>query len=188
MMNRDVALRSQLVDQLLDGTWSDNLVGLALNDDPRRRAGRKETEIVHVGRRCDRDESPDFGPPHEELHPDPGAKAHARNPGRFRFGMDLLHPVERRGGVAELADAIVENALALSDSPEIEAQRRKAALDERLIKQLDDLVVHRTARLGVRVQNQRDRRPWTGTWVKTTFEASLGTGKYDFGHEKWRCS
>ena len=52
-----------------------------------------------------------------------------------------------RGGVAELADAVVEHALALPDSAEVEAQRGKAAPNESLVQQLDDLVVHRAAGL-----------------------------------------
>ena len=54
-----------------------------------------------------------------------------------------------RGGVGQLADAVVEHALALADAAEIEAQRREAALDEGLVEQLDDLVVHRAAGLRV---------------------------------------
>ena len=63
--------------------------------------------------------------------------------------MDALDPIERRSGVAELADAIVEHALALADTAEIEAQSRKSAADKGLVEQLDDLVVHRPAGLRV---------------------------------------
>src|SRR3546814_4771929 len=55
----------------------------------------------------------------------------ARDPRRLRLGMDRLHPVERRGGVAQFADAIVERALAAADAAEVEAQHRETARDER---------------------------------------------------------
>ena len=54
----------------------------------------------------------------------------------------------------ELADAVVERALALADAAEVEPQGREAALDEGLVEQLDDLVVHRAAGLRMRVQDQ----------------------------------
>jgi hypothetical protein len=44
--------------------------------------------------------------------------------------MDRLHPVERAGGVRQLANAVVEAALAAADAAEIEAQRGEAAADE----------------------------------------------------------
>ena len=82
----------------------------------------------------------------------------------------------------QLADAVVEHALALADAAEVEAQRREAAPDEGLVEQLDDLVVHRPARLRVRVEDQRDRRARAGAGMETAFEAALGAGKNDFGH------
>ncbi len=82
----------------------------------------------------------------------------------------------------QLADAVVEHALALADAAEVEAQRREAALDEGLVEQLHDLVVHRAAGLRVRMEDQRDRRAGAGAGVETAFEASLGAGKNDFGH------
>jgi len=97
--------------------------------------------------------------------------------------MDRLHPIESAGGIGELADAVVEHALALADASKIEAQGRKAALDERLVEQLDDLVVHRSAGLRMRMQDQRNGRAGTGAGMETSFEASLGSWKDDFGHE-----
>ena len=96
--------------------------------------------------------------------------------------MDLLDPVERAGRVGKLADAVVEHALALADAAEIEAQGRKAAADEGLVEQLDDLVVHRPAGLRVRMENHRDRRAGPGPGVEAAFEAALGTWENDFGH------
>src|SRR3546814_19761104 len=62
------------------------------------------------------------------------------------LGMDRLHPVERRRGVAQLADAVVERPLAAPDAAEVEAQCREAARDEALVHRLGDAVVHRAAR------------------------------------------
>src|SRR3546814_20741548 len=94
---------------------------LALDDDAGGGAGGEEGEVVHVRRRRDRDEAAHCRAAHQELHADPRAEADARHPGRLCFGMDLLHPVERRGGVRKLPDAVVEHALALADASEIEA-------------------------------------------------------------------
>src|SRR3546814_20345432 len=86
----------------------------------------------HVRRRRDRQEASDFVAAHQQLHADPRAEAEARDPRRLRLGMDRLHPVERRGGVAQFADAIVERALAAADAAEVEAQHRETARDEAL--------------------------------------------------------
>src|SRR3546814_9587182 len=75
----------------------------------------------------------------------------------LRLGMDRLHPVERRRGVAQLADAVVERPLAAPDAAEVEAQCREAARDEALVHRLGDAVVHRAAALRVRVQDQRNQ-------------------------------
>src|SRR5436190_11098786 len=128
VIDRDVALRPELVDQLLDGARSDDFVGLALDDDAGGGAGRQKAEVVHVRGRRDRNEALDFGPAHQQLHADPGAEANARNPGRLGFRMDALYPVEGACSIRQLADAIVEHALALADSAEIESQRRESAL------------------------------------------------------------
>ena len=82
----------------------------------------------------------------------------------------------------KFADAVVEHALALADAAEIEAQGRKAALDEGLVEQLDDLVVHRPAGLRVRMEDQRDRRARAGAGMETAFEAAFGARENHFGH------
>ena len=84
--------------------------------------------------------------------------------------------------VGQFADAVVEHALALADSAEVEAQGGEAAADERLVEQLHDLVVHRAAGLRVRMEDHRDRRARARTGVETAFETALGTGENDFGH------
>src|SRR3954452_12846849 len=132
VIDRDVALRPQLVDELLYRARSDDFVGFALDDDARGRAGGEEAEVVHVGGRRDRDEASDLRTAHQQLHAYPGAEADPRDPCGLRFGMDRLNPVERGCRVGKLADAIVEHTLALADPAEVEPQGRKAALDEGL--------------------------------------------------------
>ena len=124
------------------------------------------------------------GPAHQQLHADPGAEAEAADPGRLRLGMDRLHPVERRGGVAKLADAVVEHALALADAAEVEAQGGEAAPDEGLVERQHDRIVHRAAALRVRVEDHRDRRARARAGAETAFETALGAGKDDFGHKR----
>src|SRR5690606_32047183 len=106
----------------------------------------------------------------------------ARDPGGLRLGMDRLHPVERARRVAELADAVVEAALAAADAAEIEAQRGEPAVDESLVQPLDDAVVHRPAPLRVRMEDHRHRRARARRGGITAFEAAFGAGKNDGGH------
>lgn len=96
--------------------------------------------------------------------------------------MEALHPIERRGGVGQLADAVVERALALAHAAKVEAQRGEAAPLERLVEFLDDAVVHRAARIGMRVQDHGDGRTRTRSGSETAFEATFGAGENDFGH------
>ena len=70
----------------------------------------------------------------------------------------------------------------LSDAAEIEAQGCKAALDEGLVEQLDDLVVHRPAGLRVGMEDQGNRGAGAGAGMKASFEAPLRAGENHFGH------
>ena len=72
-------------------------------------------------------------------------------------GMQRLDPVERRGGIGKLADAVVEIALAPPDAAKIEAQAGEAALLEHVEHLVDDLVVHGAAEARMRMQHQGDR-------------------------------
>src|SRR5690349_6326901 len=114
------------------------------------------------------------------MHADPGTEADAGDPGCRGFRMDALDPVEGACGIRQLADPVVEYTLALADAAEVEAERGEVALDEGLIEQLHDLVVHRAARLRVRMQDQRNGRARPGAGVETAFKATLGAGKNDF--------
>ena len=71
--------------------------------------------------------------------------------------MERLDPVERRGSVGELSNAVIEVALAPSDTPEIEAQAGEAPLLEHVEELVDDLVVHGAAEAGVGMQHQGNR-------------------------------
>ena len=74
------------------------------------------------------------------------------------IGIIGLHPVERRGGIGQLAGAVVEQPLAPPHAAEIEAQHREAPPLKGVIQVIDDLVIHRAAELRMRVQDQRNRR------------------------------
>ena len=129
-----------------------------MDDHPRRRARRQEGKVVLASRRGDRDEATDLGPAHHQLHGDPGAEGETGDPAGVGVGVAALHPVPRRGGVAELPLAVVELTLGAPDTAEIKPQRRKPPAREVLIEVENDLVVHRAAILRVRVQKQRQRR------------------------------
>jgi hypothetical protein len=98
------------------------------------------------------------GTAHQQLHADIGAEAVAGDPGLGGGRVVGLQPVQRRGRVGQLADAAVELALAAAHAAEVEAQGRETALHEQVVQLHRDRVVHVPARLGVRVQDQRDRR------------------------------
>ena len=181
MLDGDVALGLELVDELLHRQPGDHLVVFAVDDDAARRARREEGEIVHVGRWRYRNEALDLGPPHQQLHADPGTEAKAADPCRLRLGIELLHPVERAGRVAQLAYAVVEDALAAPDTAKIETQRRKAAPHEAVVHGDDDRVVHR-ALLRVRLEQDGDRRARAAGGLVTAFEPAFGAGENHFGH------
>ena len=96
--------------------------------------------------------------------------------------MDLLDPVERAGGIRQLANAVIERALALADPAEVEPQGREPTPDKGLLEQLHDLVVHRPAGLRVRMQDQGDRSAGPDAGMETAFKAALWTRKNDFRH------
>ena len=97
-------------------------------------------------------------------------------------GLMRLRPVERRGGVGQLAGAVVERALAAADAAEIEAQHREAALHEAVVQIVDDLVVHRAAELRMRMQHDRDRRAPLLRRLIAAFDAAGGAGEDDLRH------
>ena len=131
LVDDDAFLGLELLDQAGDVLVGHHRVLVAVDDQPGRRAGREEGEVVEIGGRRDRDEALDLRPPHQELHADPGAEREAGDPARARLGIDRLRPVERRGRIRQFARAVVERALAPADAAEIEPQHREAAMHER---------------------------------------------------------
>lgn len=183
VVDLDVLLFLELLRQFVDADDGDDVVLVAVHDQARRRAGRQEREIVDVGRRGDGDEARDFRPAHHQLHGHPGAEGKAADPATPRVRVMRLHPVQGRGGVRELALAVVEHALRAADATEIESQSREAALHETLVKRIDDLVAHGAAVLRMRVQQQRHRRVGDLGVMIAAFEAAFGSVEDDFRHE-----
>src|SRR4051812_19156265 len=131
----------------------------AMDEKARGRAGSQEGEIIPIGHGGDRDEALDLRTAHEQLHADPRSEGDAGDPAGARVRVHGLSPIESRRRVREFALAVVESALAAADAAEIEAQNRKAAVQEVVVKVIDDLVVHRAPELRVRVQHDGDGSP-----------------------------
>lgn len=182
VMDGDVLLGAQLVDQLLHSARRHHFIRRALNDYAGRRAGCKEGKVVHIGGRCDGYKAANLWPPHQQLHPDPRAEAETGDPGGLCFGMEALHPIERGGGVGQLAHAIIERALAAANAAKVEAERGKATTLERLVESLRDAVVHCAPTLRMRVQDHGYGRAGTGSWAETTFKTAFGTRENDCWH------
>ena len=98
-------------------------------------------------------------------------------------GLIDLRPVEGGSGVRQFALAVVEGALRPSDAAEVEAQHGKPAFGKTIISVIDNLVVHRPAKLRMRMKHHRDRRPALLGGMKTTLQPTGGTGKENLGHE-----
>src|ERR1700677_1154981 len=77
---------------------------------------------------------------------------------------------------------MIESALGASDAAKIEAQHRKSALREGVIHIIHNLIVHRAAKLRVRMQNDGDRRAALFGGMETAFESSGRTVENHFRH------
>ena len=75
---------------------------------------------------------------------------------------------------------MVEFALAAADAAEVEAQRREAARLEHVEQLVDDLVVHRTAELRVRMQHDGDRGVLLLGRLVSALKATGGSVEDDF--------
>ena len=181
VIDGDVFLLGQFGGQFLDRADWHHLVFVPMQDKTRGRTRSEEREVVNAGRRRDRDKTVDLGPPHHQLHADPGAERKSGDPTAARVGIVALHPIESRGGVAELALAIVELSLRSTDAAKIETQGGKSTLDEGLVQGIRDAVVHGAAVLRVGMQQQGDRRTGFRMMI-TAFEAAVGTVEYHFRH------
>src|SRR5277367_2785232 len=89
-------------------------------------ARREEAEIVVVRRWRHADPAGDLRPAHQQLHADERAERIPGDPQTAVVRVHRLHPVERGGSIADLADAAVIAALAATDPPEIEPHHRAA--------------------------------------------------------------
>ena len=105
----------QLVHQLMDGELRHEFIGVAVQHQPAARAGREEAEIIMVRRRRDADPAGDLRPAHQQLHADERAERVPGDPQSAVVRVHRLHPVERRRGVTDLANAAVIAALAATD-------------------------------------------------------------------------
>src|SRR4051794_15830514 len=74
LLDHDALLRFELLDKAADVLVGNYSVAIAVNNQPGGRAGRKEREVVEIGRRRDGNESLDFRPAHKQLHAYPGTE------------------------------------------------------------------------------------------------------------------
>ena len=181
LVDDDAALGLQLVDERLHVLRLRHAVGIAMDDQAGRGAGREEGEVELAGGRGNRDEALDFRTAHQQLHADPGAERDAGDPAGARVRIDRLNPIERGRRIRQLVLAVI-NALAAADAAEIEPQNREAALREHVIELIHDRVVHRAAELRMRVEHDADRGILGLGRVKTAFETAGRAGKNDFRH------
>ena len=84
-------------------------------------------------------------------------------------GVDRLHPVQRRRGIADFANAAVIAALAAANAAEIEPHDRTTEALEGLIHRICDAIIHGPAVERVRMEDERDRRPRLLGMMITTF-------------------
>ena len=188
MRDGDALLLVQLGHQRRHILGRRNPIRRAVDDQPGRRAGREKTEIIKIGGRGDRHEPGDVRPPHQQLHADPGAEAETGHPAVPGILVHGLQVVQRRRGIAELADPLVIFALASPDTAEIEPQHRETQIVEGIMQVVDDLVVHRPAKLRVRVQDDGDRGVAVRLRVVAAFKTTVRAGKYHFGHPGTFCT
>src|ERR1700722_19852236 len=183
MLDGDALLGLQFLDQPHNlFQWRDAIF-VAMDEQAGRGAGRKEAVIEAIGGGSDRDEALDLGPAHQELHADPGAERDASDPAGARLRADRLGPVEGGSGVRQFALPVVEGALRPSDAAEVEAQHGKPAFGKTIISVIDNLVIHRPAKLRMRMKHHRNRRPALLGRMKTTLQPTGGGGKENLGHE-----
>ena len=112
VVDADALLGVQLVHQLAHGALGHQFVGIAVQHQPAAWAGGEEAEIVVVRRRRDADPAGNLRPAHQQLHADERAERVAGDPQAAVVRIHRLHPVERGGRVADLADAAVIATLA----------------------------------------------------------------------------
>ena len=182
VVDADALLGVQLVHQLAHRALGHEFVGVAVQHQPAARAGGEEAEIVVVRRRRDADPAGNLRPAHQQLHADERTERIPGDPQTAVVRVHRLHPVERGGGVADLADAAVIAALAATDSAKIEPHHRAAEPLERLIHRVGHPIVHRPAVQRMRMKDQRDRRTGLLRVVITALEPAVRAGKHHLWH------
>ncbi len=93
-----------------------------------------------------------------------------------------LQIVERRGRVRKLTNPLIVFALAAPHAAEVEPQHREAQIVEGVVQVVDNLVVHRSAELRMRMKHDRNWGVTVLLRVITSFKTALGAGKDHFGH------
>src|SRR5207247_8676644 len=128
VVDPNVALITQLLHQFGNRLVGHDVVPVTLNHQTGGGAGSQEAEIVDIGRRRDANEPRDFWPAHQKLHADPRAERKSGNPAGRSIRVVSLKPIQRRGGVTELALPAIKFALAAADSANVEPQDRESTV------------------------------------------------------------
>src|SRR5262249_21189545 len=90
--------------------------------------------------------------------------------------------VEGGSGIRKLALAMIERALAASDTAEIEAQHGEIPMSERVVELVDNRVVHGAAELRMGVQDNCNRGGLALGRMVAAFYPAGGAGEDDLGH------
>src|SRR5262249_43469173 len=184
LLDHNALLGLQLVDQRRHIVVRNDGVLVPMNDEPRRRAGSEEREIVQICWRADRDKAFDFWTAHQKLHPYPGAERKARDPAALGLWIDRLRPVERGRGIRQFALSVIERALAAADPAKIEPEGGEATMHKGITELVGDRGIHCPAELRVRMKDDCDRRVLLPRGVVAALDASGGAGKNNL----WHCS
>ncbi len=169
VIDMNVFLRVELVHQLANRRFGNQFVHIAVQHEATAWARGEEPEIVVVRGRRNADPAGNLWPAHQKLHADERTERVTGDPKPAMTGIDRLHPVQRRGGIADFADSAVVTALTASDTAEVESHHGASKLLKCLVHRIGDAVIHRPAMQRMRVQNQGDRRAGFLRMVITTF-------------------
>jgi citrate lyase beta subunit len=129
---------------------------------------------------------------HNDIEDQNSLEAVCRQGVDFGFdGKTLIHPKQidlcnlvfsPAPAEVEFARAVIEHAFRAPDAAEVEAQHGEAQGVEGVMQIVDNLVVHRSAKLRMRMQHDRNRRIPVFLRVITAFKPAFGAGENHFGH------
>lgn len=182
VIDADALLSVELLDQLVDGGFGDEFIGVAVDHQAPAGAWGEEPEIVMAGRRGDADPTGDFGSAHEELHADEGAERVARNPEAAVAGIDGLHPVERGGGIGNFTNSAIVATLTAANAAKVEPHDGKAQALEALVHGEDDTVVHCSAVQRMRVEQESYGRTLLLGVVVASLQPTIRPSEHYFRH------